>query len=919
MLLGRSAFLGVCIAIMVSIALVPPPDNWKHWPASTGKLHSCLRPFVKDLGGFAVRWDETHLCVSHQHRPALAGALWSTVPGVPFVVAFDGHLEIRGEDGLYQVGDHRDHPTTVQTVDNVTLVGPAEADRGAAGGADASLVVSGRMWRDRQGRHRGHHGNACAAITAVEEAHSVYSSYRYNLTFTLVDANQLRFVLAWEGGRLNVAYDGLGADNQTISGMAAALEGLPSETQPHGLFDAPRHPGEGQLASLRYQSHKDESVFGLGEQFSFFNLKGLRVPIITSEQGIGRGAQPLTWFLNRWRHGLGGSWHSTYTSIPHYMTSAMRSLFLEGYEYCVFDFSHDEETTVEIDSPSRTLVGRLLHGNSPADLIFEYTKYSGRQKPLPAWTGRGAVVGLQGGTAELLRKYERLKGAGVPMAALWVQDWSGKRRTSLADRLWWNWEVDARHYPLWEELLCDLAADGVSMMTYVNPYLAQLPPEEKLHRKDLFSEALARGYLMRNASGGAYLLTSVTPEFIFGMVDLTNPEAEDWLARILERNVMGCHAPDDCSHHRCRKRRQAERAQGALHGRPHVPADGNTGEGGNVAHERLTDLRHFFEDSLHHAGKGGGANATDPKQAAALGGPRQHGANAHPPPLANTVGEQGSRDDDEAYGGVLGWMADFGEYLPFDAVLWSGESTSTAHNRFPEMWADINRRAVEAAGLRGTSVFFSRAGAHKSPAISPLFWLGDQLVSWDRHDGLQSVITAMTSAGLSGYSLMHSDVGGYTSIKRFPFRYLRSKELAMRWMEASAFADALFRSHEGTLPDDSCQVYSDEDLFLLGRDLLVVPVLKHGSTEVEAYLPAGGDSWEDVWTGQRFNTSEGTGLLVKRPAPLGHPAVFLRASNQALSPVLVNVLENVMSILREESNKPPPISLITADFCRPHE
>ena len=44
--------------------------------------------------------------------------------------------------------------------------------------------------------------------------------------------------------------------------------------------------------------------------------------------------------------------------------------------------------------------------------------------------------------------------------------------------------------------------------------------------------------------------------------------------------------------------------------------------------------------------------------------------------------------------GSFGWMADFGEYVPFDAVLHDGTSPSTIHNRFPELWAKVNRDAV---------------------------------------------------------------------------------------------------------------------------------------------------------------------------------------------------------------------------------
>lgn len=57
-----------------------------------------------------------------------------------------------------------------------------------------------------------------------------------------------------------------------------------------------------------------------------------------------------------------------------------------------------------------------------------------------------------------------------------------------------------------------------------------------------------------------------------------------------------------------------------------------------------------------------------------------------------------------------------------------------------------------------------RSGATFSAAKTSLFWLGDQTVTWDEHDGLITIIIGLLSSGLSGYSLQHSDIGGYTAI-----------------------------------------------------------------------------------------------------------------------------------------------------------
>jgi alpha-glucosidase len=48
-----------------------------------------------------------------------------------------------------------------------------------------------------------------------------------------------------------------------------------------------------------------------------------------------------------------------------------------------------------------------------------------------------------------------------------------------------------------------------------------------------------------------------------------------------------------------------------------------------------------------------------------------------------------------------GFMSDFGEYLPWDAVLSSGEPASTVHNAFPGLWSETCREAIKEAKLEG--------------------------------------------------------------------------------------------------------------------------------------------------------------------------------------------------------------------------
>lgn len=151
--------------------------------------------------------------------------------------------------------------------------------------------------------------------------------------------------------------------------------------------------------------------------------------------------------------------------------------------------------------------------------------------------------------------------------------------------------------------------------------------------------------------------------------------------------------------------------------------------------------------------------------------------------------------------GASGWMADFGEALPFDAKLHGDADPAVWHNRFTEEWAKVHREAIEEAGRGDDIVFFNRSGFTQSPKFSTLFWLGDQMETWDEYDGIKTAVVGLLSGGVSGFSLLHSDTGGYVTLSlniaghKIPV-VARTDELLQRWMELGAFT-SVFRTHEG--------------------------------------------------------------------------------------------------------------------------
>lgn len=289
--------------------------------------------------------------------------------------------------------------------------------------------------------------------------------------------------------------------------------------------------------------------------------------------------------------------------------------------------------------------------------------------------------------------------------------------------------------------------------------------------------------------------------------------------------------------------------------------------------------------------------------------------------------------------GVAGFMADFGEGLPMDAVLHRGDAREL-HNAWPLLWARTVEEACRRVGRapipdraeRRTSarprgpeepcVTWFRAGSLGMAAHSPAFWNGDQLVTFGADDGLASALLGTFSAGVSGWPVVHSDVGGYTSVDAVVHDYVRGEELLARWGEYAAFGP-LLRSHEGNRPDENRQVYdpgeieafarnsrifaalapyrsevlaeaartgvpavrhtwvnypdseaaSNDRQFFLGDAVLVAPVLTADVAEVEVAFPPG--RWVHLVTGQEYAGGRTTTVA----APVGVPAAFVAADH----------------------------------------
>jgi sulfoquinovosidase len=545
-------------------------------------------------------------------------------------------------------------------------------------------------------------------------------------------------------------------------------------------------------------SSMDEGIYGCGEQFTHFNLKGKKVPIWVSEHHslkkllkkairtkiLGENDA----FLSNYKN------HQTYIAQPTFVTSHALLVHADTSSYCEYDFSKTDQTILHFRSIPTSIT--FYKGENISSCLSYLSDKIGKHPRLPQWVSTGAIVASQGGWDKAIERVRHIQQQNGKVAAIWSQDWSGQLITQFGTQVFWNWQVDERLYPNAKQKIAELNSQGIRFLGYINTFLK----EDTI----LYNEAKSNKYLVMTNAGHPYLIQSTT--FQAGIVDLTNPDAFDWYKKVIQHEMI--------------------------------------------------DL------------------------------------------------------------GLGGWMADFGEYLPTDAVIFDSRGAQQMHNVWPDLWAKCNYEAIVQRGKEHEIFVFNRAGFTHTHKYTHSMWVGDQHVDFSKEYGLPSVIVAMLSLSMNGKGVSHSDIGGYTTI----FHMKRSEELMMRWAEMNVFSP-VFRTHEGNRPESNVQVDSNPEVlthfsrlsslfsqlkpyhqhlldeyqqsglplvrpmflisnapeafqiqyqYMYGDSLLVAPVIEKDSSSVHVWLPEG--RWTHFFTKELFR--EGYHQV---KAPIGQPAVFIRS------------------------------------------
>lgn len=270
----------------------------------------------------------------------------------------------------------------------------------------------------------------------------------------------------------------------------------------------------------------EDPIFGCGEQFSHLDLRGKILPLWVSEPGIGRGPNYVKVFANL-HSGRGGSQEHTYFPQPSFVTASGRWALMQTTAFCRFDFSQKDSCTLLChDIPSSIFVGQA--GSIPT-AAGALSSLLGRQEILPDWAFDGIILGLQGGRSVVEAKLKRALDAGIPVTAIWCQDWQGIRITPYGRQLFWNWQYDQQLYPDLPRFIEELHERGVKFLGYNNPFLCTDAP--------LYAEGERKGYFIRQKHSSLPYITSTTT-FPVALVDLCNPAACLWYKQIIKENML---------------------------------------------------------------------------------------------------------------------------------------------------------------------------------------------------------------------------------------------------------------------------------------------------------------------------------------------------------------------------------------------
>lgn len=679
---------------------------------------------------------------------------------------------------------------------------------GAPGPSAAATLVS-----DWQHREEGLGAETLAPQTRAEQ-----DLWQAQLTAP----SQGRTLTYWveAGGQRGPAYTLRGEAWEPVSGGVALEASEPGQRVMQLRRDAPDMPGDvtplprveavewltdGQRARrvrVTFACALDEAFFGFGERFNALDQRGEIIDIRCYEQYKNQGKR-------------------AYLPVPFMLSSAGYGLYVESNRWMQFDLAatRADRWTLEADlGPDECLSLRWLEGDSPLDIIAQFTRLTGPASLPPRWAfGLWMSSNEWNSQARVLSEVQQSLAHGIIPSAVVIEAWSDETTFYI-----WN---DAEYAPMpgeqapryadftfsaeskWPDpkgMIEWLHAQDIRVVLWQIPVFKAIDEPHPQHDadRDYFER---QGFGVAEADGSPY---TVRPLWFRGsyLWDVTNPAARQWWlekrAYLLEDLAIDGFKTDGGEH---------------LWGSDTRFHDGRRGdELINVYPQLYSEAYYRFANAKR------GGDALTFSRAGFTGSQRSP---------AHWAGDENSTWDAFRHSILAGLSAGISG-IPFwtwDLGGFSGDLPT----------AELYLRSAAMAVFSPLMQYHSEFNDHREPSRDRTPW------NMQQQTGDERIISIFRA-----------------------FVDLRRRLMPYIWQEAQHAArtgEPMMRAL--ALWDPQAPPYA----YFFGRDLLVCPVVEPGVEVWPVALPPG--DWLDFWTGERFTGPQ----TVEAAAPLDRIPVFVRA------------------------------------------
>jgi alpha-glucosidase len=551
----------------------------------------------------------------------------------------------------------------------------------------------------------------------------------------------------------------------------------------------------------------DGTFHGFGEQYNGTNQRGEAFQLLVNEQGDGRDGRPGVSI---------GDEHTTYFPMPYYVDARGFGALFDTERRVDVDLCKSDEDIAWFEVISGAPVQwRVFHGPKPIDVIRQLGDLVGRPTQPPAWAYQLWMAG-QGGWGDVMSEVRGLEEADIPVAAFWVQDWSGIRPNLTGGfGVQYIWEHDESLYPDFADVVAQLHDDGYKFLTYANPFIVYPPsvrPEDEPARfAPRFDAMDEMGLLVKNTSGETYI-DFVAPNGPQGNghPDFSNAATTEWISMAL-RNAMEIYDVDGW---------MADFGEW-------IPVD-SVHEDGSDAIERRNTFPVDWQRATRRAMEAARPDG-DWVMFARSGFTYVQGvAQIH------WVGDQQTNwGESDGLPTVVPAMLNLGlagqPFVTHDIAGFTFDEEPSSKELF-QRWTELGAF---------TPVMRTHDGANK---LENWRWSKD----------------AETTAHFRKFAYVHCAL---------------MNDFMTLAAEAEQTGAPLLRHLMLVFPDDR-ETWNISDQFMIGDSLLVAPVVERGATSRSVYFPAG--TWYDVWTGEPVQGNQ----RVTVDAPIGSPPAFARSEDR---------------------------------------